>query len=482
MLTTFAQSADREAVDAPPAGASRAWTSDDPLAVQARELAAAGRFVEAESRLASAAADKPEHAEMLELLWRIRQDYGLDEAGMLAKLRMSIPDVTAADVDRWRSAGVLQHRLIDGNVWYFGREPANLFRFSDEARRRRDPRTVERPAGFNLASHLERVIAEAKRTGQAEVLPTRHRVTYTLTVPANVKGATAGSALRIWLPFPQEYRQQREVKLLSSSPRDPMIAPNGIKDGRVQRHAQRTLYFEQRITDPAKPHEFSARFEYVSSAYYPILRDEDARPLPADFDAQYLAERPPHIAFTPRLREAVKLAVGDETNPLRKARRVFEFVDATIRYCAEEEYGNIPGFSEHALTRRKGDCGVQGMLFITMCRAAGVPARWQSGFQTKPGSKNMHDWAEFYVEPWGWLPADPSYGLQKHHDPAVRYFYLGHQDAYRMIVNLDYGSPLTPEKRSLRSEPADFQRGEVELDGRNLYYEEWDYDWKVEYP
>jgi nicotinamidase-related amidase len=47
-----------------------------------------------------------------------------------------------------------------------------------------------------------------------------------------------------------------------------------------------------------------------------------------------------------------------------------------------------------------------------LCRAAGVPARWQSGWQTKPGDWNMHDWSEFYVEPWGWLPADASYGVR----------------------------------------------------------------------
>ena len=115
-----------------------------------------------------------------------------------------------------------------------------------------------------------------------------------------------------------------------------------------------------------------------------------------------------------------------------------------------------------------------------MCRAAGIPARWQSGWETKPVNWNMHDWAEFYVEPWGWLPADPSYGLQKSDREDVREFYFGHQDSYRLIVNLDYGSPLVPAKNSLRSEPADFQRGEVELDGRNLYFNEWDYDIQFE--
>ena len=111
-----------------------------------------------------------------------------------------------------------------------------------------------------------------------------------------------------------------------------------------------------------------------------------------------------------------------------------------------------------------------------MCRCAGVPARWQSGWETKRRDWNMHDWCEFYVEPWGWLPADPSYGLRESTDPRVREFYFGHQDSYRMIVNLDYGHPLTPPKQSLRSEPADFQRGEVEVDGKNLYFDQFDYD------
>ena len=32
----------------------------------------------------------------------------------------------------------------------------------------------------------------------------------------------------------------------------------------------------------------------------------------------------------------------------------------------------------------------------------------------------------------------------------------------------------------MRSEPADFQRGEVEVDGQNLYYDQWDYAVKAE--
>jgi Transglutaminase-like superfamily len=150
-----------------------------------------------------------------------------------------------------------------------------------------------------------------------------------------------------------------------------------------------------------------------------------------------------------------------------------------VPWCAEQEYSTIPSLSAKGLTVRRGDCGVQGTSFITLCRAAGVPARWQSGWQTKPGDLNMHDWSEIYIEPWGWLPADASYGVMKSDDPPVRDYFCGHIDPYRMIVNLDYGRTLDPPKHSFRSEPIDFQRGEIEIDGHNLYFDEWEYKFEA---
>ena len=84
------------------------------------------------------------------------------------------------------------------------------------------------------------------------------------------------------------------------------------------------------------------------------------------------------------------------------------------------------------------------------------------------------------VMPWGWLPADASYGVIDDPDPRVRDFFCGHMDPYRLIVNLDYSQPFDPPKQSFRSEPIDFQRGEVEIDGRNLYFNEWDWEFEVE--
>jgi hypothetical protein len=50
-----------------------------------------------------------------------------------------------------------------------------------------------------------------------------------------------------------------------------------------------------------------------------------------------------------------------------------------------------------------------------------------------------------------------------------------------MIVNNDFGGQMDPPKRYPRSDTVDFQRGEVEWEYGNLYYNQWDYSFQIEY-
>jgi len=462
-------------------GASVAFTSNDPVIKKALALVNDGKFSEAQAILASDDGHSDANVarareEMLDVIGRLRREYSLDEAGLLEKIKKQVSDATAADLKKWRDAGEVQYRVIDGKVMYFRREPSNIFRFSADAKSRMKKSSGgEAQPGWRLTDHLKEVVSQAESTGKTDVCPLTHRVEYSISVPTSSLTGKTGSLARIWLPFPQEYRQQKDVKLISETLNgekyEPQIAPNASP--------QRTAYFEQKITDASKPIEAKIVFEYTSFAYYLQLDDARVRPLPADFDRTYLSVRPPHIAFTPQIKDLVAKIVDGESNPLARVRKIYHWIDANVRYHAEEEYCVIPSFATACLSRHKGDCGIQSTLFITMCRAAGVPARWQSGWETKPVGWTMHDWAEIYIAPWGWVPCDMSYGVQKSEDPKIADFYIGHQDSHRMIVNLDYGRELIPPKNSLRSEPADFQRGEVEIDGKNLYFDEWDYDIKI---
>ena len=438
---------------------------------RARQAIAAGRFREAETLLKEKLADPDapavdDLAVQLEILRRIRLDYSLTAEEVLAQLRQRIPDVTAKDMEAWRQEGKLQHRIIDGEVRYFCRAVSNLFRACPTAKARCQE-AVTSPRAFDLPDHVAKLVAEAEETGQTQVHPVKHRVRFTLRVKEGHPRLQKGAKVRCWLPFPQEYRQQGQIKLLSADPSEVVVAPKG--------HPQRTVFFERTIEDPGKLPAFAAEFEFVTAAYVPELDPSDVEPYDRadELYQEFTAERPPHIVFTPEVRRLAEAIVGEEQNPLEKARRIFRWVSKEIRWCSEMEYSTIANLSAKGIAAREGDCGVQGMSFVTLCRAAGIPARWQSGWQTKPDRWNMHDWSEFYVEPWGWLPADASYGLQTHEDVRVREFFCGHVDPYRLIVNLDYGRELHPPKHSFRSEPVDFQRGEVEIDGHNLYFDEW---------
>lgn len=446
-------------------------------------LIAGGEFTKAEGLLRSQIADPDAPivepaAVQLEILHRTRRDFPLTEVEVFEQLRESLPEVTMDDVRDWTAAGFLQHRLIDGEARYFRRAASNLFRLDNEAKRRRDAVIADQGESpkkkFDLPALIRQIHAEHDQTGAIEVLPVRHCVTYTLAVKDSCKRVVPGAKVRAWLPYPQEYRQQSHAKLLSSSPKHKGVASSGSP--------HRNVYFEETIGDDAEPPRFEIAFEFVTAAYCPDLAPEAVQPYDTQSDLyrKHTAQRLPHIALTPEVRELAATIVGEETNPLRKALAIFAWVSNNLSWVGEMEYGIIPSLSEKGLTARCGDCGVQGMTFITLCRAAGVPARWQSGFGTKPGEENMHDWAEFYVEPWGWLPADASYGLQKDDDPRVRDFFCGHMDPYRLIVNLDYARSLDPPKTSFRSEPNDFQRGEIEIDGHNLYFDDWTWSLKVE--
>ncbi|MBM4088777.1 MAG: hypothetical protein FJ276_05010 [Planctomycetes bacterium] len=437
-----------------------------------RDAVDAGRFSDAERMLREKIPEPdvpavgPYETE-LEIIRRIRLDYSLTQDGLLKKLREAIPDVATADIDRWRDQGQLQYRTIDGHVCYFKSEPRNLYRFCEEAQARRRRAPARAGWEFSLTDHLVRLITLAEQSDDPSVFPVKHRIKYQLAVNKDRPQVKQGAKVRCWLPFPQEYRQQTDVRLISTTPTGAVIADNG------QPH--RCVYFELTVEDPSRPPVFQAEFEFVTSAWCPHLDPSKVQPndVNGDLYREFTAERPPHIVFTPEVREIIAQVAGGQQNPLLRARAIFQWVDANIRYCSEVEYSTIRNISAKALEARRGDCGVQALAFITLCRAAGIPARWQSGWETKPNGWNMHDWAEFYIEPWGWLPADPSYGLQQHDDPRVREFFCGRMDPYRLIVNLDYGRELTPAKESFRSEPNDFQRGEIEIDGRNLYFDEW---------
>ena len=59
----------------------------------------------------------------------------------------------------------------------------------------------------------------------------------------------------------------------------------------------------------------------------------------------------------------------------------------------------------------KGDCTEYSDLFVALCRARNIPARVISGYIVGFGENSTkHNWAEVYLQQFGWVPFDPSNG------------------------------------------------------------------------
>lgn len=443
-----------------------------------RELESRGDFKAAESWLdeqsTSASGDLKKHyTSERERLRRVQRDYSATVEDVLKKLRKEIPKVTTRDLDLWRQEGAIQWIPVNGEPRYFRREPGNLLRFNKRAQamqksaKKKAPARDD-PAGtskkFDLDPHLLKVIDAAREKKTTEVLPITFHVRHTIAVKPDV--VPPGETIRCWFPYPQNYRQQHEP-VLRTTATVRISAPGTL---------MRTAYMEQPANKAGEPTTFTLEYEYRTAAYYPDLKKPAKHPLP-DAAVGFLEEQPPHIVFTPEIRALAQDIVGSESKSLAKAYKIWSWLDLNIKWAAEMEYGTMPNIVQKVCKR--GDCGTQALLFVALCRVSGVPARWQSGWVTKPKAWNMHDWAEFHTLEFGWLPADPSVGRRKSKKLTLRDFMFCHLDAYRMIANLDWGQPFDPPKQFDRSDPVDNQRGEVEWSGGNLYYDDWTYDVEV---
>ncbi|HEX7324063.1 MAG TPA: transglutaminase-like domain-containing protein [Rhodanobacteraceae bacterium] len=409
---------------------------------------------------------------------RMRLDFSLGAAQLQADVRKQVPSMTAAQFARWRADDLFEHMYIDGKLRYFNRAPSNLFHLSASAQALRKGQPAADSSGLPQAvnnsymAYDRKVIAAARATGKTSVLPQRVQVTQTVTVDAGA--VPAGKLVRAWIPYPRDDPgQQADIRLVASTPARHRIAPKSA--------LQRTVFLEQPAR-AGKPTVFSITYRVTLYAqYHPV---DSAKVIATKITpalAPYVAERAPNVVFTEPLRVFSRQVVRGATNPYQIARRIYAAVDE-IPWAGAREYSTIPDISAYTLAAGHGDCGEQTLLLITLMRMNGIPARWQSGWTfTRGDYSDIHDWAEIYLAPYGWIPVDVTYGRFQTEDPALRWFYFGGLDNFRIAFNDGFSQPFVPAKQFFRSDTVDSQRGEVEWDGGNLYYNKWHYAfaWKI---
>ena len=354
-----------------------------------------------------------------------------------------------------------------------------------------------------------------------------------------------GEVVRMWLPFPKEKERQKDIELkrvfvgYNSNYKDlelPEIKPvfkfRGIN---TKVNKKESLGYASAVTDGTLATKFfedgsqikGREGAYVADGY--IISSPDAArrslyiemvsngkdTLKAGYDLSftsynqyfsnleeqiqpydttsliyktYTAERERHIVFTDKIKALADSLTAGVTEPYEKVKRIWCWVTENIPWAGARDYSTIPNIPMYVLENGHGDCGQVSLLFMTMARYKGVPARWQSGWMLHPGHVNLHDWAEVYYEGVGWVPVDQSFGYSggdtdkadttsvlTDDQQMLKFFFSKGLDAYRLIVNDEYGkwAPLYPAKIYPHNDEVDFQMGEAEWRGGNILNGGW---------
>ncbi len=418
--------------------------------------------------------EKAKADSVLELCDRIRKDFSLTDSMVLQQLIKYDPNVTVKDLYRLEEENKLDVRLLDGEKRYFKNCVSNLFLLDQAWMDKKYPKEESKPNSFTLfkLSHTASIIEKSDSTGKP-VNPVRMRLSYTLRVHANT--VPAGETVRCWMPFPREnHERQTDVSLITSDPAIHTISP--------ETDLQRSVYLEK-VAVANEPTVFHTEIEFTSMGQTFQLSPGMIRPYQkkSPLYKENTSERPPQIVFNSKIKSLTNSILQGETNPLLQVQKIYRWINDSVTWASALEYSIMPDIPGFVMEYRHGDCGMQTLLFMTLARYAGIPVKWQSGWMLHPKEVNLHDWCEVYYQGIGWVPVDQSFGLQNSPDPKIRDFYSSGIDSYRLIVNDDFSQPFTPRKRYFRSEPYDFQRGEVEWKGGNLYFDKWSWHMDVAY-
>lgn len=388
-----------------------------------------------------------------ELMLRTPPDYPFTRAGALARVRERIPDFTEAEFDQRVDDGGIGWIYLRGEPHYFKRFFETMCKTDDEIARRASHAEDKEDGGGE-----ENALSRCRRRMQEEgSMSLRIRIRAAIRMKDEL--FTPGMFVRAHLPLPAACEQQSGITIEEITPNG-AIAPETAP--------QRTVCWEGTWEESPR---FSVVYSYIHTEQYHDLTAPGTKPLLSAAElAPFLEEEAPHIIFSPYIRSLANELTGGTENPLEKARRIYDFITMNMNYTFMPAYFILESIAENCARNFTGDCGVFALLFITLCRCAGVPAQWQSGLTAGPKDCGCHDWARFYAPGFGWLYADPSYGIAAHRegDEARRQFYFGNLDPCRMVANNRFQAPFTVEKAHWRADPYDNQVGELETADRGL--------------
>lgn len=134
-----------------------------------------------------------------------------------------------------------------------------------------------------------------------------------------------------------------------------------------------------------------------------IFKEEEAILFPVEDEKfrKYLKPTSFCQSDDPDIKETSNLIVGSEKNSWRAAKTIADWVRREMTPNYDVGFAS----AKEILKNREGDCSEHTVLTVTLCRAAGIPARAAVGVMYASGIFAYHMWPEVYVGRWVGLDA-----------------------------------------------------------------------------
>ncbi|HEV3116710.1 MAG TPA: transglutaminase domain-containing protein [Gemmataceae bacterium] len=258
--------------------------------------------------------------------------------------------------------------------------------------------------------------------------------TFAFTYAATVTGLAPDMSARIWLPVPVSNEDQ-DVEIVSKE-----LPVEGMM-GKEEKYGNKILYIEAKA---------NAEGKIPLTVTYKVTRGElqgESKNLP-EMPTQ-LAQLLEPDALVPVTGKPLEL-IKDKTVPkdqMAAARLFYEVVNKHMRY-SKEGTGWGRGDANWACDSGYGNCSDFHSLFISLARAAKIPAKFEIGFPLPPKRgegeiPGYHCWAKFKPEGHRWLPVDIS---EANKNPKMKDYYFGNLTEDRVTFTTGRDLELVPRQ------------------------------------
>jgi len=236
---------------------------------------------------------------------------------------------------------------------------------------------------------------------------------FKLKIPAGTGKA------RIWIPLPQA-DPQSELPDFSASRVDNLKIDAPYPVAITRDSEGNSVGYLEAKAPPAGDLVITETFELSRDE---ILRGpfDPARTRPLDEAerarlARYLAASS-HIPVGGSFADLAARVVGDEQNPLRASRLIYDWVLRNVDYWVKDpahKKASPAGDAKFCLTTGGGNCSDFHSLYSSLARSRGIPTRMVYGGMMKQevAGQNVdvsyHCWVETWLPQIGWLPLDAS--------------------------------------------------------------------------